>query len=217
MSIEKRAHQLIVHRGIYGQCTYFTISWCECFMPYIRQKIYLYGYLNPILIGRFLPNIDWGGGRIRPPTLVSQKIRHIQGCVTHVYGPTFWARYNGIGFETLIPLQGRPGGLHDLRFWGLRGAKPTLKSKNMINQVVWIWQYQEPETNECRKSRRQKWNKNNLGFLVLPKTHLPVSNRAFHLSFILVKHLLCFIIYAWHLYSIISILSTTIETTYESQ
>ena len=29
-------------------------------------------------------------------------------------------------------------------------------AKNMINQVVWIWQYQEPETNKCRKSRRQK-------------------------------------------------------------
>ena len=64
------------------------------------------------------------------------------------------------------------------------------QTKNMINQVVWIWQYQEPETNKCRKSRRQKWNPNNLGFLVLPKTHLPVSNRAFHLFIILVKHLL---------------------------
>ena len=59
----------------------------------------------------------------------------------------------------------------------------------MINQVVWIWQYQEPETNKCRKSRRQKLNQNNLGFLVLPNTHLPASNRAFHLFFILVKHL----------------------------
>ena len=60
----------------------------------------------------------------------------------------------------------------------------------MINQVVLIWQYQEPETNEYRKSRRQKWNQNNLGFLALPNTHLPVSNREFYLSFILVKHLL---------------------------
>ena len=64
--------------------------------------------------------------------------------------------------------------------------------KNMINQVVWIWQYQEPETNKYRKSLRQKWNQNILGFLAQPKTHLPVSNRAFYLSFILVKHLL------WH-------------------
>ena len=53
-----------------------------------------------------------------------------------------------------------------------------------------LWQYQEPETNKCRKSRLQKWNQNNLGFLAQPKTHLPVSNRAFYLSFILVKHLL---------------------------
>ena len=30
--------------------------------------------------------------------------------------------------------------------------------KNMINQVVLIWQYQEPETNKYRRSRRQKWN-----------------------------------------------------------
>ena len=39
----------------------------------------------------------------------------------------------------------------------------------MINQVIWIWQYQEPETNKCRKSRCQKSNQNNLGFLALPK------------------------------------------------
>ena len=39
----------------------------------------------------------------------------------------------------------------------------------MINQVIWIWQYQEPEKNKCRKSRRQKSNQNNLGFLALPK------------------------------------------------
>ena len=74
--------------------------------------------------------------------------------------------------------------------WSLEFTHSTNLIKNMINQVVWIWQYQEPETNKCRKSRRQKWNQNNLGFLVLPKTHLPVSNRAFHLFFILVKHLL---------------------------
>ena len=28
--------------------------------------------------------------------------------------------------------------------------------KNMITLVVWIWQYQEPETDKYRKSRRQK-------------------------------------------------------------
>ena len=63
-------------------------------------------------------------------------------------------------------------------------------TKTMINQVVWIWQYQESETNKCRKSRRQKLNQNNLGFLALPNTYLPVSNRTFYLSFVLVKHLL---------------------------
>ena len=60
----------------------------------------------------------------------------------------------------------------------------------MINQVVWIWQYQEPKTNKYRKSRRNKLNQNIPDFLARPKTHLPVSNRAFYLSIILVKHLL---------------------------
>ena len=68
----------------------------------------------------------------------------------------------------------------------------------MINhQVVWIWQYQDPETNKYRKSRRKKLNQNILGFLARPKTNLPVSNRAFYLSFILVKHLLRVSLHLW--------------------
>ena len=56
----------------------------------------------------------------------------------------------------------------------------------MINQVVWIWQYQEPETNRYRKSRRQKWNQNNLGFLAQPKTHLlfPTAHSIFPSSWL---------------------------------
>ena len=54
--------------------------------------------------------------------------------------------------------------------------------KNMISLVAWTWQYQEPESNKYRENRRQKWNKINLGFLALPKTYIPVSNRAFYLS-----------------------------------
>jgi len=76
----------------------------------------------------------------------------------------------------------------------------------MINQVVWIWQYQEPETNKYRKSRRQKWNQNILGFLAQPKTHLPVSNRAFYLSFILVKHLLSEVIFVRYIVYYVNIL-----------
>ena len=51
------------------------------------------------------------------PPLLSQEIMQIQGCVTHVSGPTFWARSNGIGFESLRRLQGHHGGQHDSRFW----------------------------------------------------------------------------------------------------
>ena len=56
--------------------------------------------------------------------------------------------------------------------------KQTLKyvlvtAKNMINLVVWIWQFQGLEKNEYRESLRNK-NKHYL-FLVLPKTKLPIS------------------------------------------
>ena len=93
--------------------------------------------------------------------------------------------------------------------WNL--AKPF---KKMINQVVWIWQYQEPETNKYRKSRRQKWNQNNLGILAQPKTHPPVSNGAFYLSVILVKHLLSQ--YFWHLLCVYSLCHPRIKSDHPS-
>ena len=43
-----------------------------------------------------------------------------------------------------------------LSFFKRDYSTSMFQKKNMINQVVWIWQYQEPETNKCRKSRRQK-------------------------------------------------------------
>ena len=55
----------------------------------------------------------------------------------------------------------------------------------MINLVVWIWQYQESETNKYRESRRQKYKKHNIfGFLALPKTKalLPSANAIFFSS-----------------------------------
>ena len=40
--------------------------------------------------------------------------------------------------------------------------------KSMINLVISIWKYQEPEPNKCRKVRYN----NILNFLTLPKTKL---------------------------------------------
>ena len=49
----------------------------------------------------------------------------------------------------------------------------TLTNKNMINLVVWIWQFQEPETNKYRESRHQKYKYNILSFLALSKIKFP--------------------------------------------
>ena len=58
---------------------------------------------------------------------VSQKIAQTQGCVTHVYGPTFFSPIHVKGIELLRPLQGCQGGLHDSRFRARYDAPLTLK------------------------------------------------------------------------------------------
>ena len=70
---------------------------------------------------------NWAIGCALSPG-ISGDNAHTKCCVAHVSGPTFWSRSNGLGFQSLSPLQGRHGGLHDSRFWALYGATPTLKS-----------------------------------------------------------------------------------------
>ena len=103
--------------GLFSICSYFYINDIH------YQKISAYRPLSPFL---FVCKQSIQVGFL--PKIVSQEIMHIHGCVTHVSGRTFWARSNGIGFESLRPLQGRHGGLHNSRFWTRRGATPTLKS-----------------------------------------------------------------------------------------
>ena len=66
--------------------------------------------IKPILIDLSWPNIGCRRGQIPPPPPPpgDKEIIHIQGCVTHVSGPTFRAQSNG-RIESLRPLQGKQG------------------------------------------------------------------------------------------------------------
>ena len=83
----------------------------------------------------------------------------------------------------------------------LRSFRDIFFWENMINLVVWIWQYQESETNKYRESRRQNKKKNILWFLALPKKQISLWPSA-HFIFSS-AYLLClfFLIKNWKIQS----------------
>ena len=90
--------------------------------------LYTRKYVWPYPLGLFFSSIgQGGGGGWSSSPQVTKGMMHKQCCNSHIYMPTFWARSNGKGFESLRPLQGLHEGLHVSHFRTRNGAPPTLK------------------------------------------------------------------------------------------